>query len=102
MVALIGDVPAWRDLSTSASDGVDVRQLEANLVTLGFDPDGEIVVDEEFDEATEDAVTLWEDSLGLEGDGEVAEQQVVFVPGELLVDTVDVTVGGAATRAARC
>ena len=97
VVALIGDVPAWRDLSTSASDGVDVRQLEANLVTLGFDPDGEIVVDEEFDQATEDAVTLWEDSLGLDGDGEVAEQQVVFVPGNLLVDTVDVTVGGAAS-----
>ncbi|MGD9704428.1 MAG: peptidoglycan-binding protein [Acidimicrobiia bacterium] len=97
VVALIGDVPAWRDLSTSASDGVDVRQLEANLVTLGFDPDGEIVVDEEFDEATEDAVTSWEDSLGLEGDDGVPVQQVVFVPGDLLVDTVDVTVGGAAS-----
>ena len=55
-----------------------------------------MVVDEEFDEATEDAVTLWEDSLGLEGDGEVAEQQVVFVLGNLLVDTVVMTLSSPA------
>ncbi len=95
VVAMLGDVPSYRDLSEDSTDGIDIRQLEANLVHLGFDPDGAISIDEEFDSATADAVTLWEDSLGLEGDGEVTEGQIVFVPGHLLVDTSSVSVGGA-------
>lgn len=97
VVAMIGDVPGWRDLSTSSSDGVDVRQLETNLVALGFDPDGAIVIDETYDDATAAAVALWETSLGLDDDGEVPQGRIVFVPGALLVDAVDVGVGGAAT-----
>lgn len=96
VVALIGDVPGYRDLSTSSSNGADVRELEQNLVLLGFDPDHEITIDEDYDAATKAAVTLWEDSLGLDGDGTVPQSQIVYVPGQLLVDTVSATVGGAA------
>jgi peptidoglycan hydrolase-like protein with peptidoglycan-binding domain len=95
VVALIGDVPSYRDLSTSSSDGIDIRQLETNLVMLGFDPDGEIAIDEEYDSATKAAVTRWEDSLGLDGDGEITQGEIVFIPGHLLVDTVSVSVGAA-------
>lgn len=95
VVALIGDVPGYRDLSIDSTNGADVRELETNLVALGFDPDGAITIDKEYDEATEDAVTLWETSLGLEGDGEVPQSQIVYIPGRLLVDTVSATVGGA-------
>ena len=95
VVAMIGDVPAYRALSTGSSDGIDVRQLEQNLVRLGFDPTGAITVDNHFDTATANAVTLWEDSLGLVGDGTTSQGEVVFVPGELLVDTTAVNVGGA-------
>ena len=91
----MGDVPGWRDLSTSSSDGVDVRQLELNLVALGFDPGGTIVIDEEYDEATGDAVTRWEESLGLDADDEVDQSQVVYVGGTVLVDDVPVTVGAS-------
>ncbi|MCU1396060.1 MAG: hypothetical protein JWM34_4488 [Ilumatobacteraceae bacterium] len=96
VVALIGDVPGYRDLSTASSDGADVRELEQNLVMLGFDPDHKIVIDETYDAATKAAVTLWEDSLGLTGDGKVPQSEVVYIPGKLLVDTVAGTVGGAA------
>ena len=95
VVALIGDVPGYRDLDIDSDDGPDIRQLETNLVQLGFDPDGAIEIDETFDDATEDAVTAWEDSLGLEGDGEVPQGEIVYVPGRLLVDTVNATVGAA-------
>jgi membrane fusion protein, multidrug efflux system len=97
VVALIGDIPGWRDLSSDSIAGIDVRQLEANLVSLGFDPDGAIVIDSTYDDATEDAVTAWEIALGLDGDGEVPQRQIVFVPGSLLVDEVAVPIGGAAT-----
>jgi peptidoglycan hydrolase-like protein with peptidoglycan-binding domain len=95
VVALIGDVPAYRDLSRSSSDGIDVRQLELNLVLLGFDPENEITIDETYDRATANAVTLFEDSLGLDGDGKLAESEVAFLPGHLLVDSVSVAVGGS-------
>ena len=39
VVAMIGDIPSYRDLSTESADGADVRQLELNLVQLGFDTD---------------------------------------------------------------
>ena len=95
VVALIGDVPGWRDLSTSSSDGVDIRQLETNLVALGYDSDGDITIDSEYDTATAAAVDLWKASLGLDDDGEVAQSLVTFVPGELQVDTTSVVVGAA-------
>ncbi len=95
VVAMIGDIPEYRALSTSSSDGADIRQLESNLVQLGFDTDHKIVIDETFDSATKAAVTAWEDSLGLDGDGKISAGEVVFVPGRLLVDTVSATVGGS-------
>jgi peptidoglycan hydrolase-like protein with peptidoglycan-binding domain len=95
VVAMIGDIPSYRDLSTSSSDGADIRQLELNLVQLGFDPDHDIVIDESYDTATKTAVTAWEDSLGLTGDGKITEGELVFIPGRLLVDTISATVGGS-------
>ena len=95
VVAMIGDIPVYRDLSTSSANGADVRQLEMNLVQLGFDPDHKIVIDEKYDAATRDAVTAWENSLGLTGDGKITKGELVFIPGRLLVDTVSATVGGS-------
>ena len=96
VVAFIGDVPGYRDLSTASTAGADVRQLEANLVMLGFDPEHKIHIDEVYDAATAAAVTLWEDSLGLKGDGKATQNEIVYIPGKMLVDTVSATVGGAA------
>ena len=92
---MIGDVPGWRDLSTASSDGIDIRQLETNLVTLGYDPTGDIVIDEEYDAATKAAVNLWKTALGLDDDGAVEQGLVTFVPGELQVDSASTDVGGA-------
>jgi len=96
VIALIGDVPGYRDLSTSSSAGADVRQLETNLVLLGFDPNHKIHIDEVYDSATAAAVTLWEDSIGLTGDGKVPQKEVTYIPGKILVDTVSANIGGAA------
>ena len=95
VVAFIGDIPSYRDLDIDSTDGPDIRQLETNLVALGYDPFGYIEIDETFDEYTEDAVTLWENGLGLDGDGEVPEGQIVAIPGRLLVDSVGAGIGNA-------
>lgn len=82
---LYGTTPMYRDLSSSASDGQDVRQLEANLVALGYDPDDDVSVDREWDSATTAAVKRWEDDLAIAEDGIITRGEVVFLPGVRVV-----------------
>ena len=59
-------------------EGADVLQLEAALARLGFDASGALVVDGVWDEATEIAVTSWQEAVGAEADGAVDLGDVVF------------------------
>lgn len=93
VVALVGNLPAWRSLSTDSDDGPDIRQLESSLVQLGYGSDGEITIDDEFDAATETAVEHWQQGLGVEVTGEVALGAVAFVPASVTVGSVLVAVG---------
>jgi multidrug efflux pump subunit AcrA (membrane-fusion protein) len=88
-----GARPAWRALQLGMPDGADVRQLEANLVALGFDPDWAITVDGHFSRATQAAVKRWQKASGQARTGVVALGQVVFWPGPIRVATVTATVG---------
>ena len=92
-ILLTGSVPAYRELSTDSDDGPDVRQLEENLVALGFG--GDLTVDESFTSATADAVEAWEDSIGLDGDGTLDLGQVVFAPSAVRIDTIVSDVGSS-------
>ena len=93
IVALVGDIPTFRALSATSTDGADIRQLEQNLVVLGYDPNAEIAIDNHFDAATTAAVNRWAADLGVTEDGIVPKTRVVYVPGRLLVDTVPASVG---------
>jgi peptidoglycan hydrolase-like protein with peptidoglycan-binding domain len=75
------------------TDGADVRQLEANLVALGFDPDRAITVDGHYSGATAAAVKRWQRATGRARTGAVALGQVVFLPGPIRVATVTATAG---------
>lgn len=90
---LYGSVPAWRTLRQGVSDGRDVRQLEQNLVALGYDPDGAIDVDDHFDSATAAAVRRWEKARGITADGVVELGEVVFLPGPRRIGEHRVSVG---------
>jgi peptidoglycan hydrolase-like protein with peptidoglycan-binding domain len=74
------------------SDGPDVRQLEANLVALSFDPDRAMTVDDHFSWATAAAVKRWQQAIGRAQSGAVALGQVVFLPGPIRVTAVAATV----------
>jgi peptidoglycan hydrolase-like protein with peptidoglycan-binding domain len=80
-----GEETSWRTLAMGSSPGSDIRQLEENLAALGFDPDGAMVIDDIFDEATEQAVMLWEESLGSTVDGSVSASDLVYSPGPVKV-----------------
>jgi hypothetical protein len=92
-VLMTGSVPAYRTLSAGVSGGADVQELEQNLVSLGFDPSRQIVIDQTFDTATTAAVERWQASLGETQTGTVTLGQVVFLPGPQRVTAIDTTLG---------
>lgn len=92
-VVLYGDTPMYRDLSTAAEPGDDIRILEENLAVLGYDEDGVMAIDENYDDATAAAVERWEIDLGIEPDGVARRADVVILPGQSTVANVNAEVG---------
>lgn len=80
-----GDRPAWRPLLEGVDDGPDIEQLESNLADLGFDPDAEMEIDEEFTAETTAAVERWQADVGLPEEGTIALGQIVFETGPVRV-----------------
>ena len=93
---LYGRLPAWRALSVGVDDGPDVRQLEQNLVALGYDPDRAVTVDNHFTWATRAAVRRWQEALGLEETGSVQPGDAVWQPGPVRVASRKLAVGDSA------
>jgi len=94
-----GSRPAWRAFQPGMADGPDVRELEANLVALGYDPGRTITVDGHFTTATRAAVRRWQGAaLGLppvRRSGAIPLGGVVFLPGPIRVANVSATVGAS-------
>jgi peptidoglycan hydrolase-like protein with peptidoglycan-binding domain len=88
-----GSLPAWRDFGPSMSDGEDVRQLERNLRALGYDPDHDMTIDDDWTWATTAAVERFQAARDLTEDGTLARGEVVFRPGPARVGEVRATVG---------
>jgi hypothetical protein len=94
VILLYGSTPAYRDLDSLDGRGADIRELNANLASLGYDASG-IVVNDAWQTATTDGVTALQKSLGEAQTGKIALGQVVFLPGEQLVNTIDGAVGAS-------
>src|SRR5690606_33099634 len=61
VIALYGSVPMYRTLGNGVA-GADVRQLQENLVELGY---AELTIDGIYTHATTAAVLAWQADLGL-------------------------------------
>ncbi len=75
-----GDTPMWRTIA-EGSEGIDVFQVEANLVALGHDPEETVDIDTTFTANTALMVARWQESLGVEPTGEVTSAAVAMVAG---------------------
>ncbi len=96
VILMSGTTPAYRDLDGDDSPGPDIEQLNRNLVTLGFNPDG-ITVDDTWQAATSAGVEVFQESLGEVPTGDLSLGQIVFLPGAQLVNAVDGTLGSTAS-----
>lgn len=100
IVVLEGDLPQYRTFNSRMSDGPDVEQLELALSDLGYDPDGDMTIDEDFTSATADAIERLQEAIGAEDTGRLELGAVIFAPSpvsyvaEVLVEISDQVTAG--------
>jgi hypothetical protein len=96
VVLLYGSVPAYRSLSEGMT-GADVRQLNANLVALGYATSSELdPASDYFSAETAYALELYQDHLGIPETGSLAPAQAVFLSSAARVTTISAQLGAQA------
>jgi hypothetical protein len=96
VVLLCGSTPAYRSLSKGAA-GPDVRELNANLVDLGYATRAQLDPSSaRFSAATASALEKLQSSLGEDRTGSLRLGQAVFLPEPLRIDTVAGQLAGLA------
>jgi hypothetical protein len=96
VVLLYGSVPAYRSLSEGMT-GTDVRQLNANLVALGYATSSELDPSSDyFSWETAYALELYQDHLGITETGTLDLGQAVFLPAAARVTTISAMLGAQA------
>jgi peptidoglycan hydrolase-like protein with peptidoglycan-binding domain len=85
--------PEWRSLAVGVADGADVKQLELNLLALGFANASNLRANGHYDWYDAAAVRRWQASLGVPQTGIVGSGDVVYEPGAIRVASVHPTAG---------
>jgi peptidoglycan hydrolase-like protein with peptidoglycan-binding domain len=96
VILLYGSTPVYRSLY-EGDTGPDVRELNANLVALGYATSSDLDPDlDYFSYETAYALERLQYHLGEEQTGSLTEGQAVFLPGEIRISTVSATLGTSA------
>jgi len=96
VVLLYGTTPAYRDFRLGMSDGEDVKELEKNLLALGFGNSSNLVASGHFDANDVAAIKRFQKAVGLAQTGVISLGQVVFLPGAIRITSVSATLGSMA------
>jgi peptidoglycan hydrolase-like protein with peptidoglycan-binding domain len=97
VVLMRGGTPAWRPFALGMTDGPDVRELQANLIALGYAAGLLTAPTGQFDLDTLYAVERWQLANGYPETGEIDLGRVVFLPSAILVGAQSTAPGQAAT-----
>ncbi|HKN99876.1 MAG TPA: HlyD family efflux transporter periplasmic adaptor subunit [Pseudonocardiaceae bacterium] len=94
VVLLYGSTPAYRNLADGVPDGADVRQLNADLVALGYASRSDLdPSSDEFSAATKTGVQNLQEHLGVDQTGALRLGQVVFLPTAIRVTNLSASLG---------
>jgi Putative peptidoglycan binding domain len=92
-VLLCGSTPAYRPLAEGMS-GPDVRELNRNLVDLGYARRSELDrSSDDFDAETAEALAQLQNDLEMDETGSLELDRAVFLPGPLRITSVTATPG---------
>jgi peptidoglycan hydrolase-like protein with peptidoglycan-binding domain len=97
VVLMRGGTPAWRPFVLGMTDGPDVRELQANLIALGYAGGRLTAPTGQFDLDTRYAVERWQLANGYPETGEIDLGRLVFLPTAILVGAQGAAPGQAAT-----
>jgi hypothetical protein len=92
-----GDRPLWRALDANAENGVDVQEVEANLVALGYATASTLTVDQDWTSATTTVLKKWQKATGREETGVLAPGDVVMLPAAVRIAELPTAVGSPAS-----
>ena len=93
VLLLYGTTPAYRDFRLGMSDGQDVRELEQDLLALGYGNSSNLSATGHFDSFDVAAIKRWQKALGQAQTGALALGQVVFLPEAIRITAVTATLG---------
>ena len=96
VVLFYGATPAYRDFRLGMSDGEDVKELEQNLIALGYGNSSNLVASGHFDSFDVAAVKRWQKAMGMAQTGVITLGQVVFLPGAIRITAISATLGSMA------
>jgi peptidoglycan hydrolase-like protein with peptidoglycan-binding domain len=96
---LCGSTPLYRPLSYGVK-GWDVKELNRNLMNLGYAEGSELDPSGYFGSATQSALKAFKGDVGLAPTGTLDPEQAVVLPGPLRISSVSVTLGAPATPGA--
>jgi peptidoglycan hydrolase-like protein with peptidoglycan-binding domain len=98
VVLLYGSTPVYRSLS-EGDTGPDVRELNRNLVALGYASSAELDASSDYFSAeTATALAQLQDRFGDDATGSLAKGQAVFLPGKVRIVAVPAILGTNAAR----
>lgn len=100
VVLLYGSTPAYRSLSAGTNNGVtgpDVRELNADLVAMGYASSSEIPAGfDVFSNWTTLGVEKLQSALGVSANGTLSLGEAVFLPTAARITSVSATLGASA------
>ena len=88
VILMFGATPAKRGFKSGISSGVDIKQLEQNLILMGHGASLTLGADTQFDQATIDAIELMQEDLQMNVTGHLPFGSIVFLPGPILVESL--------------
>ncbi len=96
-VPLLYGQPEWRTLSVGVADGPDVKQLEDDLLALGFGNNSNLIANGHFDSFDAAAIRRWQASLGVAQTGTFGQGDAIFEPGPVRIQSLHARVGMTAS-----
>src|ERR1035437_3419655 len=95
VVLLYGSTPPWRSFRSGMSPGPDVKELESNLLALGYGQRFGLVADGDYAAADAKSIAKFAKAEALsEANGTLAFGSVIFEPGPVVVTGYATPLGG--------